>query len=426
MSQSTETELRQLVGRAVDGRYVLRELLGSGGFGGVYLTEQYILSSPVRRVACKVSRATGVTAQTAGDLFADVLHLAGAMDAMTDVEARRHLVHVHDGGIAADLGDRAFLVMEYVLGRSLADEFRQYQGGRVPRGLLLKWARQICVALRGLHAQVPPLLHRDLKPDNVLLGADGTIRLIDFGLAARMLSGGQVLGTAGTIQYMAPETADGASIPASDVYSLGLLMYEGLTGEYAFAHLAPPVGLPSALYPDWLEKAKRHSPPPRPSTVAASVPRWLDDLVLSCLELRPADRLHSAEEVIAAIDAGEQGGGRTAPGASAVEEAQGLRERGEAAEAVSVAERSLRDTQLDTKTRYTLLRELGAAHTILGAHAEAARSYAEAGKLLSLLNVSVAERCDLLACTEQAFRRAENTYQAEQFARRLRAECGGR
>ena len=426
MSQSTETDLQQLVGRAVDDRYVLRELIGFGGFGGVYLTEQYVLSHPVRRVACKVSRATGVTAETAGELFADVLHLAGAMEAMTDAEARRHLVHVYDGGIAADLGGRAFLVMEYVLGRSLAEEFRQYQGNRVPRGLLLKWARQICVALRGLHAQVPPLLHRDLKPDNLLLGADGTIRLIDFGLAARMLGGGQVLGTAGTIQYMAPETADGASIPASDVYSLGLLMYEGLTGEYAFAHLAPPVGLPSALYPEWLEEAKRQSPPPRPSTVAASVPRWLDDLILGCLELRPADRLHSAEEVIAAIDAGEQVGGRTGPGASAVEEAQGLRERGEAAQAVSVAERSLRNPQLDTKTRYTLLGELGAAHTTLGAHAEAARSYAEAGKLLSLLKVTAAERCDLLARTEQAFRRAGNTYQAEQFAQRRRAECGGR
>lgn len=395
MTQGTDTDLRGLVGRVVDGRYVLREPIGSGGFGAVFLSEQYVLGRPIRRVACKVSRATGLTEQTAGALFADILLLASAMEGMTDAAARAHLVHVYDGGIARELDRRAYLVMEYVPGHSLATEFRAYPANRVPRGLLLKWAGEICVALRGLHSQTPPLLHRDLKPDNVLLGADGTIRLIDFGLAARMIETGEAPGVAGTIHHMAPETAEGASIPASDVYSLGLLMYEGLTGRLPYTDIAPPADLPSALYPEWLAEAKRTTPPPRPASLDASIPRWLDALIMSCVEPRPADRIRSAGELLAAIEEGER--------------------RGDAAAA---------DESVLDKVRS--LRELGEAHAAANEHAEAARRFAEAYELLGRLRVTQAERCDLLARTEQAFRRAGNVYQAERFARERRAECGGR
>jgi serine/threonine protein kinase len=426
VTQGTDTDLRALVGRVVDGRYVLRELLGAGGFGGVFLSEQYVLGRPVRRVACKVSRRKGVTERTAGELFADVLQLAGAMEGMTDAAARAHLVHVYDGGIAREIDGRAFLVMEYVPGHSLADEFKQYPDGRVPRGLLLKWARQICVALRGLHAQVPPMLHRDLKPDNVLLGADGTVRLIDFGLAARMVEDGHVPGVEGTISYMAPETSEGASIPASDVYSLGLLMYQGLTGEFAYAHLEMPTGLPSAAYPDWLAEAKRAHPARRPSAIDASIPRWLDEIVLRCLEARPMDRFSSAEALLAAITEGELRGDDAGTGESALDKARRLRSEGSAAAAVAVAEPAAHDTRLEPKDRYPLLRELAEAHAAANAHTEAARSFAEAYDLLGRLRVTQTERCDLLGRTEQAFRAAGNAYQAERFARLRRAECGGR
>ena len=395
MTQGTDTDLRGLVGRVVDGRYVLREPIGSGGFGAVFLSEQYVLGRPIRRVACKVSRATGLTEQTAGALFADILLLASAMEGMTDAAARAHLVHVYDGGIARELDRRAYLVMEYVPGHSLATEFRAYPANRVPRGLLLKWAGEICVALRGLHSQTPPLLHRDLKPDNVLLGADGTIRLIDFGLAARMIETGEAPGVAGTIHHMAPETAEGASIPASDVYSLGLLMYEGLTGRLPYTDIAPPADLPSALYPEWLAEAKRTTPPPHPASLDASIPRWLDALIMSCVEPRPADRIRSAEELLAAIEEGERRGDAAAAGES-------------------------------VHDKVGSLCELGEAHAAANEHAEAARRFAEAYELLGRLRVTQAERCDLLARTEQAFRRAGNVYQAERFARERRAECGGR
>ncbi|MFL6114253.1 MAG: serine/threonine-protein kinase [Catenulispora sp.] len=430
MTEGSEADLHELVGRVVGDRYLLRELLGSGGFGGVFRTDQYVLGRPIRKVACKVSRITGVTEETAGALFADVLQLAGAIEEMTDAQARRHLVHIYDGGIARDLDGRAFLVMEYVLGRSLAEEFKAYGAQRVPPALLLKWARQIAVALRGLHTQNPPLLHRDLKPDNVLLGADGTIRLIDFGLAARMLADGTVPGTVGTIQYMAPETANGASIPASDVYSLGLLMYEGLTGRYAFEHLAPPVNLPSALHSGWLLRQKNTSPPPPPSAIDSTLPKSLDTLVMACLETQPENRVRTAEEVIAAIDALDGGAGGTGPGEEALELVRrwssGSVPGHTVTEALSAGERALRDPRLEPATRYGLLRGLGEIHDRLGAHAEAARRFAEAGEQLGRLRVEPSERCDLLMRTEQAFRNAGNAYQAERFAQRRRAECGGR
>ena len=86
MSPGTAGGLQQLVGRALNERYVLRELLGSGGFGGVFLTEQHVLGRPVRKVACKVSRTTGITEDVAGSLFADILQLAGAMEGSLELE----------------------------------------------------------------------------------------------------------------------------------------------------------------------------------------------------------------------------------------------------------------------------------------------------------------------------------------------------
>jgi serine/threonine protein kinase len=421
---SDDAELRALVGRAVNERYLLRDLLGSGAFGGVYRSEQYVLGRSIRTVACKVSRRTGVSEQTAGSVFADVLQLAGAMEKMADGEAKHHLVHVIDGGIAGELDDRAFLAMEYVPGRSLHSEFAQYRDGRVPYRLLLKWARQIAVALRGLHGQTTALLHRDIKPDNVLLGTDGIVRLIDFGLAARMLTTGLVPGTAGTLQYMAPETAAGGSIPASDVYSLGLVMYEGLTGRHAYAHLLPPLDLPDALHGDWLLEQKQKSPVPRPSQVDDSVPPKLDELVVNCLALRPESRVRSAGEVIAAIDAILSP--FALPSEDDLVQARQLLERGAAALAADAAERGLRHPRLEPPTRYALLCVLGSARASQGSHAEAAKRLAEAYEVVNLLRIEKSERCDLLARVEREFRAAGNPYQTERFAQLLSAERGRR
>jgi hypothetical protein len=421
-----ESGMRDLAGKTVDGRYVLRDWLGGGGFGAVFRSEQYILGNPVRPVACKLSRRTGITEQTAADLFADVLLLAEAMGTMADTEARRHLVHVYDGGLARDLGGRAFLVMEYVQGSTLAAEFARLQ--RVPARLMVKWARQICLALRGLHGLVPPLLHRDLKPDNVLLGTDRSVRLIDFGLAARMLHTGMAPGTAGTIQYMAPETAAGASVPASDLYSLGLLMYEGLTGRHAYEHLVPPLGLPERSHGEWLQEQKLKTVLAPPSTLNNSVPPELDALVLRCLEVRPARRFRGAAEVIAALDALPELGRAAAAeaarptlpaGTRELAEARRSRTAGDAAGALALLRPLAEDGRVGRDLLPSVLAELAEAYELQGLYDVAAPHWARAHDLVRA-GARMADgtvRADLARRAERAFRKAGNRFQAEHFAR---------
>lgn len=426
MKPAGDSDLRGFEGRTVDRRYVLGEWIGGGGFGGVFRSEQYILGRPVRTVACKVSRRTGLTEDTAAELFADVLLLAETMGAMTDTEARRHLVQVHDGGLARDLGGRAFLVMEHIQGTTLAAEFTAM--GQVQAPLLVKWARQICLALRGLHGMVPPLLHRDLKPDNVLLGTDGSVRLIDFGLAARMLELGHVPGTVGTIHYMAPETAAGASLPESDLYSLGLLMYEGLTGRHAYAHLVPPHSLPERSHGDWLQEQKELAPPLRPSALNNSVGPALDALVMRCLRMRPAHRFRSADELLTALDSLD--GPATAPPVGATELARARRARteGDTSASLPLLLRTLEQGRPAPDQRPALTAELAETYEVRGRPDEAARQWAAAYELVRSGAAAPAglPRAELARRAERAFRQAGNRFQADHFARLCRTEQGRR
>ncbi|WP_067489646.1 serine/threonine-protein kinase [Actinomadura hibisca] len=391
-------ELSALRGRTLGGRYELGELLGEGGFGAVFRSDQRLLGAPVRRVAVKVSRRTGLTEQTVRELFGDALLLAEAMDDMTDLEARAHLVHLYDAGLADDLGGRGYLVMEYVQGTTLQAQFAQYRRG-VPARLMTAWAKQIAVALRGLHSLVPPLLHRDLKPDNVLLGLDKRVRVVDFGLAARMLSAGHVEGVAGTVSYMAPETAQGASVRASDLYSLGLLVYQGLTGRHPFGHLHPPDGMPTALHSQWTYHARADCRVDPPSLLNNTVPAALDDLVLRCLAHDPQDRFRTADELLEAI--GEYEAARTPlpppPPTPAPSVPQELREHIEAAEKLAAR----------------------------GEHGTAARHRELAWRLVQdnpALVRSKAERAELLHQISASYRADGNVYQADRYADLARRE----
>ncbi|WP_200308007.1 serine/threonine-protein kinase [Streptomyces adelaidensis] len=419
------TDLRSFEGRVINDRYVLTKWIGQGAFGAVFLSEQRILGRPVRRVACKISRDAGMTEADARHRFADVLRLAEAMDGMTDAEARRHLVHVYDGGLAHDAGGRAFLVMEFVQGTTLAAQFRSFH--KVSAKQLFIWARQICVALRGLHALDQPLLHRDLKPDNVLLGSDLTVRLIDFGLAARLLESGTVPGVAGTLTYMAPETSQGQSVPASDLYSLGVLMYEGLTGRLPFEHLVPPPGLPDTLHGDWLYQRKKegHTAPP-PSRLNNTVTREIDAVVLRCLEVEPARRFRSAAELLDALAEAEAGTRRPPPGESALEQAREQAAAGDPAGACDTLRTCLDSASADLSPalRLALLNELARLLDTCGDPAGSARQLAAAWQLVrnSALLRTRKERCALLSRTADAYRRAGNTYQTTHFEDQLRRE----
>ena len=403
-----EAALQLLTGKTLRGSYVLEELVGEGNFGAVFRSEQQFLGLRVRRVAVKLSKQTGLTVETARDIFADAFLLAQALDEMTAVTARSHLVQVYDLGIAAEFENRGFLVMEYVQGSSLAAQFASYR--RVPAPLLLKWVRQICLALEGLHSLVPPVLHRDLKPDNVLLGVDRQVRLIDFGLAAKLLHLGFVPGTVGTLGYMAPETSRGESVPASDVYSVGVILYQGLTGQLPFAHLVPPLDLPQALLSDWLYHQKSSLQVLPPSLLNNTVQPWLDQVVLRCLAFNPSQRFLHAGELLEAL----QPPPAPPDGEDALCEGRQLLALGDLPGARQAFERGLFAGTVSDETRFKLVWELGQALAAAAEHRDAAARLSEAWGCAAGRGFirTAGERISLLEQLIAAYRNSGNSYQA--------------
>ncbi|MFI0480179.1 serine/threonine-protein kinase [Actinomadura sp. 9N215] len=392
-------DLRALSGRVIDGRYLLRDWIDDGGFGAVFAAEQRMLGVRVRKVAVKVSRQDGLSEETAQEQFADALVLARAMDEMIDAEALRHLVPVYDAGVAQEVGGRAYLAMELVRGRSLDAEFRSHPRG-VPVELMLRWAREICVALRGIHALVPPLVHRDLKPSNVLLSRPGpTVRLVDFGLAGRLIEQGYAPGVAGTLAYMAPETMQGKSLPASDCYSVGILLYEGLTGRHPFEHLVPPADLPRELEHEWVGHARHDCVVEPPSAHSGSLTPAIDAVVLRCLRTAPGERFRTATDLLEALD--------------------------EAVRAPSPSSLSAPESPAE---RFARLRERADRLTRSGEHGPAARVLHEAHALAErhpTLLPSRRERADLAGQVADAYARDDNDFQAARFRRRRDDELNG-
>jgi eukaryotic-like serine/threonine-protein kinase len=300
---------QRLLGQTLAGKYKLLEVQASGAFGTVFRGEQYFCRQLVRPVAVKVSRQTDLTEETASYLFGDALILAqllAAPAAGLDDVGRRHLVQIHDMGLLPDQENRAFLVMEYVDGSPLLSHMRA--AGRISVAIGLRFLKQICRGMALIHGQ--GAVHRDLKSDNILVDRRGVIRIVDFGLAAyadRRL--GFAPGSLGTFTYMAPETLLGRSTPASDVYSLGLLLYELFTG--GGPHLTAPWSHDDKQdHRDEHLRLKKSLHFPPPSTVQNEIRndyRWLDALILRCLEGEPERRFLDAGRLLAAIEACESG-----------------------------------------------------------------------------------------------------------------------
>lgn len=296
----------RLLNRVVADKYRLVQVHARGVFGTVFRAEQFFCGQFVRPVAVKVSRQTGLTDASAPRLFSDALILARLMSGGPR-ESRQHLVPIYDMGLLPEHDGRGFLVMEYVDGHPLLAHIQA--AGRLGVATGLRYVKEICRGLAVVHAQ--GAVHRDLKPDNVLIDRAGVVRLVDFGLASfadpRL---GFVPGSHGTFTYMAPETLHGRSTPAADVYGLGLLMYELFTG--GGPHLTAPWPAPDAdPRHDDHYRIKQTLQFPPPSEVQNEIRfdhRWLDALILRCLDNHPGRRFRDAGKLLDAIEACEAGG----------------------------------------------------------------------------------------------------------------------
>jgi serine/threonine-protein kinase len=260
-------------------RYRIVGLLGRGGMGEVYHADDLELG---QAVALKfLPRGLGED-ESALTLLRNEVRVARQV-------SHPNVCRVYDIG---EIEGQYFVSMEYVDGEDLASLLRRI--GRLSKEKGLDFTRQISAGLAAAHAS--EALHRDLKPSNIMIDGKGRVRVMDFGLAAFAEEVRGEKATAGTIGYMAPEQLAGrGATTRSDVYALGLVMYEVLTGRRPY----------EARSIDTLRDAQASGPPPPPSELVSDVDPALDRLTLWCLEYDPAARPGSATAVAAALPGGD-------------------------------------------------------------------------------------------------------------------------
>jgi serine/threonine-protein kinase len=254
------------------GRYRLERRLGSGGMADVWLAEDQELG---RKVAIKMLHERYANDTQFVERFRrEATHAAGL--------SHPNVVSIFDRGEAEG---SYFIVMEYVEGRTLKELI--VTRGPCPVPVAISYVRQVLAALRYAHRN--GIVHRDIKPHNVLVDHEGRVKVADFGIAragsSQMTEAGSIIGTA---QYLSPEQARGAPVDeSSDLYSTGIVLYELLTGKVPFTGETP------------VEIAMKHlsQVPPAPSTIRSEIPRDLDLVVLRALAKEPADRYRSAKEM---------------------------------------------------------------------------------------------------------------------------------
>ena len=255
----------------IDDRYTLVELLGSGGMAQVYLAHDEVLD---RDVAIKILRGPYAEDEEFVGRFRQEARSAAGL-------SHPNIVSVYDQGRSED--GAYYMAMEYVPRGTLKDRIRR--DGALAPDAAIGVALQISDALQPAHEK--GVIHRDIKPQNVLVTASGNVKVADFGIAraasaTNFTRTGDVLGTAG---YMSPEQAKGELVePQSDLYSLGVVLYEMLTGNLPYEA------------EDALAQAMKHihEPPPSPREANLEVPEALDALTMKLLAKNPEDRYPSA------------------------------------------------------------------------------------------------------------------------------------
>jgi serine/threonine protein kinase/DNA-binding SARP family transcriptional activator/WD40 repeat protein len=255
-------------------RYELREKIGSGGMGDVYRAVDTWLE---RDVAVKM-------------LSSDVLGADASKRLLAEAQAAARLNHPNVVSVfdVGEMDGQQFIVMELVDGKMLHEHRPESQGEKL--AIIL----EICEALEHAHAQ--GIVHRDIKPENVMIAADGMARLMDFGLASRKVDvpGASEGGTAGTLYYMAPELLRGETpSPQSDLYALGVLIYELLTGKLPFEGEDA-----ITLIQQHLEKE-----PQPPSELNSEIRPALEILILRMMSKKLADRPLNAAAVAEVLEA---------------------------------------------------------------------------------------------------------------------------
>ncbi len=285
----TDTDEALPLGTDVHGRYRTLAIVGRGGVGTVYRVRD------IQTGQTFALKELANPSSSARKQFENEAQWLQALNHPNIPKVREYF----------EWGSRVYLVMAFVEGDNLEQKISRQGGRPLPLAQVLAWTLPICNALFYLHSQRPPILHRDVKPANIIVTPEGHPVLVDLGIAKEHLPGAGQTATfvkkAGTEGYAPPEqyTSSGKTGPWSDVYGMGATLYELLTGT---------------LPPTAVERVALDSPLLRPRTINPALSVEIDEVVTHALALRPADRFQSMLALARALSAAA---GISNPGLSA-------------------------------------------------------------------------------------------------------------
>jgi serine/threonine-protein kinase len=258
------------------GEYLVRRLVGEGGMGKVYEAEERLSH---RKVALKVLRPELARSEEGRRLFLNEMTILAHLDHANVVRCLA----------CAEIDGDLVMALEYLEGSTLRAALSER--GRLPWHEAVGVTAQIASALAAAHRQQPPIIHRDLKPENVMILEDGSVKVMDFGIAKVLEAlARNTTHSVGTLQYMSPEQIDAAGVDArSDLYCLGLLLYEMLAGRPPFESASPR---------ELLNLQCTAPPPPLPHQVRKGLPRGVEQLLGELLAKAPDDRPAAARDVL--------------------------------------------------------------------------------------------------------------------------------
>ncbi|OPZ06380.1 MAG: Serine/threonine-protein kinase PknB [candidate division BRC1 bacterium ADurb.BinA292] len=277
-----DPRMRELIGDLAVGRYNYMERLGSGGMGVVHKVFDVRNN---RVVAMKILRDSLSSSSKALDRFFREARIAASL-------SHTNIVNIYDYNIS-NMSGQSYIVMEYVDGPSLRELVDRQFAETIETPLdyiteILHYSVQLCDALQASHAN--GVIHRDIKPDNIMITQEGVVKITDFGIVhieeATFTPSGAMLGTP---RYMSPEQVTGGRVDArSDIYSVGILLYEVLTGT-------PP------FFTGDIAFQQVHKDPSNPRELNPKLPESLAEGILRCLMKKPDDRFQDAMELKASL-----------------------------------------------------------------------------------------------------------------------------
>jgi len=269
------------VGQKVNNIYEVESFLGAGAFAEVYRVRHRFLG----RQAMKVFKRTGISLEETEEILSEAILLSRI--------GHPNIVRVFNADVLeTPLGLCGFFTMEYVAGGTLDHYWRSFAHEFVPIEQTVDIAKQICQGLVVAHSATPPIIHRDIKPQNILVGYDGTgifIRLSDFGLAKRVNPMTLIASARGTIAFKAPEFLERTDSTRTDIWAVGMSLYLLLTDQLPYAGLNEEEFISGRRW-------ERPIIPPRRYNI--DIDHDLESIVLKALALKPEDRYADAKEML--------------------------------------------------------------------------------------------------------------------------------